>query len=280
MIKERLNVTTIFNDYFKAIRERLTAEGKIGKPFQNTTNKGNIRETFVKEFLENNTSQFCSIGSGEIIHPKMSEDEERNQIDVILYNNHYPQLKGAGGVNLYLVEAVFSFIEIKSLLKKSDIEKAAEVSKRIKSYPYAPSQRFNPTGMVRKPRLFSFIFAYEAEVSDIKKVIEWMKEISSKENYNLDSLRTTVAKDRYFFPHLFLDGVFVLNKGCVFLDGGILESPILHYPQASLDHIWVYFQEKELEILWIMLNLINATLLWNQPRITDYSSIYQISVSD
>lgn len=263
-------MTTIFSNYFEVIRQRLTVEGKIGASFHNTTNIGNIREAFVRELLQNNTSQFCSIGSGEIIHPNMTKDEKRNQIDVILYNNHYPQLMGAGGVNLYLTESIFSFIEIKSILKKFDIEKAVEVSKRIKSYPYAPPQRLNPTGVVRNPRLFSFIFAYETEASDIKQVLKWMKEIAGKEDYNLDSLRAMPAKDRHFFPHSFLDGVFVLNKGCVFLDGGIIESPIVRDTDTPLDHIWLYFKERELEVFWVILNLINASLLWNLPSIENY----------
>ncbi len=92
---------TIFSSHLDAIRARLIAECQIANAFQHNTNKGNIREVFAREMLNDSTPQFCSVGSGEIIHRNMQADDDRNQIDVILYNNRSPRLTGAGGVDLF-----------------------------------------------------------------------------------------------------------------------------------------------------------------------------------
>ncbi|UWQ55965.1 DUF6602 domain-containing protein [Leisingera caerulea] len=273
-------MASIFSSHFDAIRARLLAEGQIANAFQHNTNKGNIREVFAKEMLNNSTPQFCSVGSGEIIHRHMQDDEERNQIDVILYNNRFPKLTGAGGVDLFFVETVSSFIEVKSTLSKADIRQAAKASKRIKSYPYAPPQRFNPTGMVKTPRPFSFLFAYGAQVSNIDTVAEWMKDIAAEDDYNLDALIETHPSKRRHFPNLFLDGVFVLGKGYVTLDAMPFESPSAQGTDVPNDHIWIRSGEGELEVLWAAVNIASEKLLWNEVELGEYVPPRMIAVSN
>ncbi len=270
----------ILSSHFDSIRERLTSEGKLANSFQNSTNKGNIRETFARELLDNSTSQFCSVGSGEIIHRDMNVDDKRNQIDVVVYNNRFLKLSGAGGVDLFFVETVSSFMEVKSTLSKSDIRQAAEASKRIKIYPYAPPQRFNPTGMVKTPHPYSFLFAYDTDASSIQKVAEWMKEVAAEDEYNLTTLKETDPADRYFFPNLFLDGIFVLNKGYVSIDASPCQSPSMERPEVPKDHIWILGEDGELENLWALVNIVSEKLLWNYIDLGDYTSTRMMSVSD
>ncbi len=270
----------IFSDHFEIVRQRLSREGEIANSFRHNTNKGNIREAFVKELLDNNTSQFCSVGSGEIIHREMDDGEDRNQIDVVLYNNRYPKLSGAGGVDMFFVETVSSFVEVKSKLTKDDVRQAAKASKRIKTYPYAPPQNFNPTGMIKTPRPFSYLFAYDSTAKEIKTVVEWMQEISAEDNYNLDKLRETEPGKRPFFPNWFLDGIFVLNKGFVFIDAMPFESLLTNQPKVPQDHIWVFGEHNELEILWVALNLASEKLLWNDAQIDRYLPEKEWAVSD
>ncbi len=270
----------IFNSHFTAIRQRLTAEGEIARAFHNKTNKGNIRETFVREMLDSSTPGFCSVGSGEIIHRDMEPDAKRNQIDVILYNGRFPKLPGADGVDLHFVETVSSFIEVKSKLTKGDIRQAAQVSKRIKSYPNVPPQHFSPAGMVKTPRPYSFLFAYDATATNMKTIQKWMKEIASEDDYNIVGLTQAEAKHMPFFPHLFLDGVFVLNKGYVHLDAMPWVSAREQNPDIPTDHIWVYRENHELEVLWAAINMISEKLLWNRFEVGEYLGNFNRFISD
>ena len=75
-------------------------------------------------------------------------------------------------------------------------------------------QQFNPTGMVRNPRPYALIFAYEGP-ANIETVLRWMREISAENDYGLDRLRACNPEDRQFFGHQFIDGIFILGKGFV-----------------------------------------------------------------
>lgn len=270
----------VLSSHFDTARKRLTADGEIAKPFHHKTNKGSIREVFVRELLNNSTSQFCSVGSGEIIHRDMEDDEERNQIDVVLYNNRFPKVAGANGIDLFFVETVSSFIEVKSLLTKGCIRQAAQAAKRIKTYPNAPPQRSNPTGTVKTPRPYSFLFAYDTRANDIAAALEWMKEVVEEDDYNLDALRTTAPSERSFFPHYFLDGVFVLNKGYVAIDALPLQSPMAAQPDTPRDCIWLSSPEAELEYLWAIINIASEKLLWNEFKLGEYLPVRMVAVSD
>ena len=270
----------VFQSHFNAIRKRLTAVGEIANNFHHNTNKGNIRETFVRELLDDNTSQFCSVGSGEIIHRDMVVPEARNQIDVILYNNRFPKLHGANGVDLHFVETVSSFIEVKSTLKKCDIRKAAQATKKIKSYPNTSAHRFNPSGKLLTPRPYSFLFAYDATVQTIESILEWMKEVASEDDYKIPELIQAQPEQMPFFPHLFLDGVFVLNKGFVHLDAMPWLNVRAQLDKFPADHIWIHNTEFELEMLWAAINMASEKLLWNEFDESNYLSYVQRMASD
>ncbi len=266
--------------HFDAIRERLTSEGRLAQSFSHNTNKGNIRETFARELLDGSTSKFTSIGSGEIIHKEMAKEEKRPQTDVIVYNNRYPKITGAGGVDLFFVETVSSIVEVKSKLTKADVRQAAKASKLIKSYPYAPPHRFNATGMVKTPRPYSFLFAYDTAASDIKTVAKWMQEVAEEDDYRLKELCEADFASRNFFPHLFLDGVFVLNKGYVCIDAMPFQSPCVAQPDIPKDHIWLFGDQAELEYLWAAVNLAGEALFWNELDLGAYLPVRMMQVSN
>jgi len=270
---------SIFFDHFEVVRRRLTAEGRIADSFQNGTNRGDIREAFVRELLNDCTPQFCSVGSGEIIHRNMSAAERRNQIDVVLYNNRFPKLSGFRGVSIFFVETVSSFIEVKSKLTKAHVQKAATVTKSVKSYPNTDAQRFNPTGIVKTPRPYSFVFAYDAAAKDIHRVKEWLKEVAAEGDYDLIGLIETDPLNRAFYRHGFIDGVFVLNKGCVFLDAMPFRSPATQFQNIPRDHIWITAESRELEILWSAINLASEKLLWNEVELGNYLSNFGLEAS-
>ena len=247
------NELSLIQAHFARIARRLEAEGEAARSFGQGTNRGQIREAFIREFLSHNTSPLTGIGTGEIIHAGSKPGDRRNQIDVVIHNNRYPKISLAAGVDLFFGETVSSFIEIKSNLKKDHIRKAAQTAKTIKGNLKMIPQRFNPTGMVKTPRPYCFIFAYNGP-SQIKTVFNWMKEISEEDEYNLGQLRNTIGEGRAYFNHLFIDGIFVLGKGYVYLDAlpfrSELESvALMERMEVPTDHIWIYGEENELPVL-------------------------------
>ena len=267
---------TLLKSYFERVQRRLQAEGDAAKSFQHGLNRGQIREAFVREFLALNISDFWGIGTGEIIHRDASPDEDRHQIDVVVHNRKYPKLSLATGIDLFVIESVSAFIEIKSRLTKEDLRKSAAVTKGIKSLAAFAPQRLNPMGMVKNPRPYSFVFSYDGP-RRIETVLRWLKDISTEEDYGVSALEETEPGERAFFNHNFIDGVFVLGRGFVTLDALPFQS---HIEQAIKDGfevspraVWVFGREQELLMLWALVNQINANLLWNQDDLTEYIGI-------
>ena len=270
--------TKILEAHFAASRARLVAEGAIANAYNHKGNIGSIREAFVRELLENCTSKFFSVGAGEIIHRDMSVDEKRNQMDVVLYNNRYPKIPGAGGVDMFFVEAVSATVEVKSLLTKKDIHQAAQASKRIKSYPQAESQGFSPSGMVSKPRPYCLLFAYDAQGS-LQDVGRWVRQALKKDKYGLEELVQTPWEKREFSFFSFLDGIFILNKGYI-----VAESMPLRRSEANMevpaDHVWIVSEIAELEMMWMILTEANERLLWNRLDVTKYATTHKMYLNN
>ncbi|MCY3985528.1 MAG: hypothetical protein OXF23_00565, partial [Candidatus Dadabacteria bacterium] len=229
--------------HFARIAERLEAEGRSAKSFDHSTNRGLVREAFIREFLSQNTSPLTGIGTGEIIHSGSAAGDPRRQLDVVIHNNRYPKISLATGIDLFLIETVSCFIEIKSCLRKEHIQQAASTSKEVMNQARPERQTFNPTGMVDKPRPYSFVFAYDGP-SNIETVFRWMKEISANDQYNVAGLVNTEADERPYFNHLFIDGVFVLGKGYVLLDalpsGSGLHAARRCGRSVTSDHVWIH----------------------------------------
>ena len=224
----------LFSSHFERIHRRLEAEGKAAQSFHHGLNRGLIREAFIREFLSENISEFWGVGTGEIFSQGSRDRDPRNQVDVVIHNKRYPKLPLAAGIDLFFVETVSSFIEIKSRLNKEDVKQAAVATKRIKDLAEFEPQRFNPTGMVKNPRPYAFIFAYEGP-SKIETVLKWMKDISADGDYGLDHLRECNPDNRDFFAHSFIDGIFVLGKGFVAVDSLPFESQVAQAMQKGIE---------------------------------------------
>ena len=257
---------TLFRSHFNRIRRRLEAEGKAASSLHHGLNRGLIREAFVREFLAENISGFWGVGTGEIFHGEASEEEARNQIDVVIHNKRYPKLPLSVDIDLFLIETVSATIEVKSRLTKNDVRGAAAAAKRIKNMAQFAPQSFNPTGMVKNPRPYSFVFAYEGPAK-IETVLKWMMEVSLEDDFRLDDLKKAKPEDRFFFNHLFLDGVFVLGKGFVLVDSLPFESRVGRAIQEGVpvppEEIWIHGSDRELEILWLVMTALNEKLLWS-----------------
>ena len=274
---------SLIQAHFARVANRLKAEGDAARSFDHGTNRGQIREAFIREFLSYNTSPLTGIGTGEIIHAGSRPEDRRNQIDVVIHNNRYPKISLAAGIDLFFAETVSSFIEIKSCLTKTHLRQVARATKKIKENVELGPQRFNPTGMVKNPRPYSFVFAYDGP-SRIATVLDWMKQISMEDEYNLEELKNTPGEDRQYFGNLFIDGVFVLGTGYVHLDvlpfQSILQSANLEGNTISTAHIWVSGKEHELPVLWILVNELSEKYIWNDIDLTRYLGTFHRMLSD
>lgn len=259
--------------HFARIARRLKAEGEAARSFDHATNRGQIREAFIREFLSTNTSSLTGIGTGEIIHSGSTGAKARRQFDVVIHNNRYPKISLATGIDLFFVETVSSFVEIKSRLRKDHIQQAASATKEIKAHGRFDRQRINPAGVVPKPRPYSFVFAYDGP-ANVETILRWMQEVSSDDGYKLDALRSADPKDRYYFDHLFVDGVFVLGTGFVCLDTLPFESRFEAARElgisATKDDVWVHGTDDELGFLWLLINELGEKHFWTNVPLWKY----------
>ena len=275
----------IVTSYFERIGRRLKAEGDAARSFQHGLNRGQIREAFIREFLAQNLSEFWDIGTGEIIHRDASPEDIRPQIDVVVHNKKFPKLSLAAGIDLFFIETVSAFIEIKSRLTKETLRKAVTNTKEIKSAANFPSQRFNPRGMIKTPRPYSFVFSYDGP-KRIETILKWLKELSTEDDYGLDTLKAADPRGRSFFNHSFIDGVFVLGRGFVFVDTLPFHSQIAAAIEKGLaispNEMWVFGKDHELLMLWAALNEINSFLLWSEHDLASYIGTigFYLDVSD
>ena len=273
----------LLQTHFARIAKRLVAEGEAARSFDQGTNRGQIREAFIRELLSLNTSEFAGIGTGEIFHSGSTTKKPRRQLDVVIHNNRYPKISMATGIDLFFIETVSSFVEIKSRLTKEHIRQAASATKEIKANARLKKQRFNPTGIIHRPRPYSFIFAYDGPAK-MATTFNWMKEVSLEDEYNIKGLKDADGDSRRYFNHLFIDGVFVLGRGFVYLDSLPTESRLQAARRMGFsitaDHIWVCGEDNELLLLWMLINLLCEQYHWNDLNLTEYLGMFNFFVSD
>ncbi|MXW25258.1 MAG: hypothetical protein F4Z77_03000 [Dehalococcoidia bacterium] len=272
---------TLLATYFERVQRRLHAEGAAAASFHHGLNRGQIREAFVREFLSQNISSLWEIGTGEIIHKDAAPGEARPQIDVVIHNRKYPKLSLATGIDLFFIESVSSFIEIKSRLTKEHVRQAAQATKTTKITATFPPQGLNPAGLVDTPRPFSFVFAYDGPRT-IDTLVRWLWEVANEDDFRLHELTETEPDKRSFFPHLFIDGVFVLGVGFVFLDAlpwrSHVDIAIEEGVNVRQSAIWISGEEHELLVLWAAINAVNERLLWNVGRLDDYLGDIEVAI--
>ena len=137
--------------HFERIEKRLTAEGELARSFDHSLHKGHIREAFVREFLGETISELWGVGTGEVLGSTEASSRQR-QIDVVIHNRRYPKISLSAGTDLFFLETISSFVEIKSNLTKEHVRKAAQEIKsqvnrmlrapaRIRSYSHTEGRR-------------------------------------------------------------------------------------------------------------------------------------------
>ena len=262
--------------YFADMEKTLLALSSVAGNAGHSVVQGSAREYFVKEFLSENVSSLWSVGSGEIVHRGTQGPDKRNQIDAVIYNGLVPQFEYAPGCSAFLIEGVSAFIEVKTKLTKARLKTAVKTTTRIKAYPRAITQRLNPHGLIKHPRPYSFLVAFDG--CKPRTLVRWLLEIHEELGISLEELVDTPRGDRVDYHNPSIDGVFILNKGFAFLDSAPIR--VNNAAELSRSHIWICGETNTLMMLWTYVNEVNKYLAWNQFELLDYLPLMPFLISD
>jgi hypothetical protein len=217
------------------------------------------REMFVREFLTGHLSEQISVGTGEIIDADSKPRESRNQFDNVVYRRDYPKIDFGGGINGFLVESVIATIEVKSTLRKEDLEhsiKAASNLKRLKKHLYLSSSTIH-----RQDNVLSYVVAYKCP-SKMATVYNWINSTYSSLNMGYPSADKGQAKNSPI-PSLSLDGIFVLGKGFILFRSARISFLSKETYDQNPKGKWevVNIAEGNLFVLFLVLTLASTNVL-------------------
>ncbi|MHA2243891.1 MAG: DUF6602 domain-containing protein [Candidatus Hodarchaeales archaeon] len=248
----------ILYDYFKSKVELLKQQYEIQKVLKASDNIGKNRELFIREFLEGSLPKRLSIEEGGEIWD--SKGKKTGQQDIIIYRDDIPKIT-TGEVNVYLVEGVFSVIEVKSNLTRGKLQESIKALKTVKELSSLPALQISSSRKKGLSRCLRCVFAYEGATW---KTI--MNELSKSENESI------------------IDIVSILNRGILISEEikiirsvitdpryGIIRSKehplsqfgIIKFPSyatggteiASLGMLYYILSQYSIEFLWRTIEL-------------------------
>jgi hypothetical protein len=194
-----------------AVEGSLLEISKIPANTGHSLHKGTPRESFIRTFLQGHLSERVAVGTGEIIDANSKPREQRNQIDIVIYKRDYPRLDFGGGISGFLAESVVATIEVKSLLDKEELRKAARTAKTIKGLSRNVVTSFSAG--YQPPSVLSYVVAYDGPAS-METVFGWFPDINSTEAIVYPDLPASdESRVRVSSPSL--DAVFLLGKGFI-----------------------------------------------------------------
>jgi hypothetical protein len=119
----------VLREYFRAQVASLEAEYGLARQATGSTLKGNLREGFVRSFLQKALPGNLDIGAGEIVDTK---SQRSGQLDVVISRRDSPRLSLHGAeANLYLAESVFAAVEVKSELTLEETRGSVRLLKTV-----------------------------------------------------------------------------------------------------------------------------------------------------
>ena len=129
--KKQAATRTLIQEHSIAIVRALAERAEAVKGLEHKVTKGQLRELFVTQLLDSFlTSQF-GIGSGIIINQK---GQQSNQTDVIVYDRRIlPPFIKEQNVGIYPVESVLATVEVKSLLRRKELEDSEKAAKKLRT---------------------------------------------------------------------------------------------------------------------------------------------------
>ena len=160
--------------------EALRQFGKDVGLLNHCVNLGTARENLITNFLKKNLPESIGYHSGELFD---CQGARSGQIDIVLHPITSPKINLHDTINMFPAETVLAAIEVKSNLKKDDIEKALESSRKVKALNFSNridsfSERISDG--VDFEKIPFIIFSFQG--GEISTLLENMKEYSDKED--------------------------------------------------------------------------------------------------
>lgn len=153
---------------FQARIDALIAQSNGAEAFEHATTKGSLRERYLIDFFRELIPQSLSITSGVICD---ASGKCSQQMDFIIKDdNMLPSLNMMETVSLVPVESVHLTAEIKSTLRKVDLNQVRESRKTFVSLQLATIPNENQAPV----KIPTVILAYKNQVS-LNTLKDWMK---------------------------------------------------------------------------------------------------------
>lgn len=173
---------------------------EIRTTFKHKGNKGSSVEEQFRQFLREYLPRRLDVGHGEIIDSKGMQSK---QTDIIITTEDHP-FTFSKDPGLFFIEGVCGAGEIKSILTSTELTKALENSCQFKKLEIEKGTNTmastNPSDEMRFYRCPPwFLFAFESQIT--------IEKIQDKINTFVNGNGVELNK--------FLDGIFILGKGCI-----------------------------------------------------------------
>lgn len=227
------------------VEGKLLEISKVPANSGHSLHKGTPREAFIREFLQEHLSESVAVGTGEIIDANSKPRGQRNQLDLVIYKREYPRLDFGGGINGFLAESVVATIEVKSLLDKEGLRKAARTAKVIKGLARNVVTCFSAG--YQPPSILSYVVAYDGPAS-METVFGWFHDINATEGIVYPDLPVS-DESRSRIASTSLDAIFVLGKG------------FIHFGNAPAGFFGSKFVEQDAGAKWAIADTPRGSLL-------------------
>lgn len=235
----------MLKSHMDAVEQSLLTISKIPANSGHNLHKGTPREAFIRQFLENHLSERVAIGTGEIIDSQSLPNQQRNQIDIVIYKRDYPKLDFGGGINGFLAESVIATIEVKSILDQAAITQSITTARTIKSLARNIVTAFT-TGY-QPPSILSYVVAYDGPAS-MKTVHGWLPAIHNQLGLIYPPMPPSIEQ-RIPIASPSIDAVFLLGRG------------FLHFDNSPLSFLDDGIRQSHPDIHWIMADTTSGSLL-------------------
>jgi hypothetical protein len=260
--------------YFQDIENLIIAKSKVASNSGHSLHKGNPREIFIVEFLQNHLPELVTFGTGEIISSNSLAGESRNQIDIVLYKKNYPKINYGKNTDGFFNEGVVSTIEVKSLLNKNEFFKALNSIKKIKDFEQSISSKefFKAANTYYQPSPLSFIVAYES-TAKIETIFKWLVEYIKLNNIDYSNFESKNKIQKANTKNPLVDMIVILGKGVIVFDGATdLNICPDNFRSLNPKGNWVVLNQKKdnIFLLFSFLTILFASISPNVINIYPY----------
>lgn len=244
----------MLKSHIDAVEDHLLAISRIPENTGHSLHKGTPREAFIKEFLVSHLSERAAIGTGEIMDANSRSNEQRSQVDIVIYKRDYPKLDFGGNISGFLAESVVATIEVKSTLYKDELAKSIRTATKLKKLNKSLVTSFY-TGY-QPPSILSYVVAYDGPVK-MHTVYNWIPEIHKDNAIAYPDMGTTLQqRTKVICPSI--DAVIVLGKGFLYFDNapiGFLNDEMrIQHPDIK----WIFADSPNGNLLLLFIFLTQA----------------------